>query len=100
MARDPDAIQREIEATRVELAAAIDAIAEKVSPRRAATRGASAVRGKLGELRGFISEPVSPTEDGQLYQTRYVLRKDRLALVGGAAVALTAFAVLRRRRRR
>jgi hypothetical protein len=42
--RNPDSIQREIEQTRAELADTIDAIAERISPRRAASRGAQAVR--------------------------------------------------------
>jgi hypothetical protein len=42
--RSPDAIQREIEQTRSELAETIDAIADRISPRRAASRGAAAVR--------------------------------------------------------
>ena len=42
--RNPDTIQREIEQTRAELADTIDAIAERISPRRAASRGAQAVR--------------------------------------------------------
>ena len=42
--RSPDAIQREIEQTRSELAETIDAIADRISPRRAASRGAAAVK--------------------------------------------------------
>lgn len=42
--RNPDAIQREIEQTRAELADTIDAIADRISPRRAASRGAHAVK--------------------------------------------------------
>ena len=42
--RNPDQIQREIEQTRAELADTIDAIADRISPRRAASRGAHAVK--------------------------------------------------------
>src|SRR3954453_2197768 len=42
--RDPDTIQREIEQTRAELADTIDAIADRISPPRAASRGATAVK--------------------------------------------------------
>jgi hypothetical protein len=42
--RSPDAIQKEIEHTRAELADTIDAIAERISPKRAASRGAAAVK--------------------------------------------------------
>jgi len=44
---DPDAIEREIERTRVELAETIDAIADRVSPKRAFTRTTGKVRGAL-----------------------------------------------------
>ena len=50
--RDPDTIQREIEQTRAELADTIDAIADRVSPRRAASRGASAVKSSVSGLFG------------------------------------------------
>src|SRR5947199_8919480 len=42
--RDPDLIQKEIEQTRAELADTIDAIADRISPKRAASRGAAAVK--------------------------------------------------------
>ena len=48
--RDPDTIQREIEQTRAELADTIDAIADRISPRRAASRGAQAVRHQVSSV--------------------------------------------------
>ena len=48
--RDPDAIQREIEQTRAELADTIDAIADRISPRRAASRGAHAVKQSVSSV--------------------------------------------------
>ena len=48
--RNPDTIQREIEQTRAELADTIDAIAERISPRRAASRGAQAVRHQVSSV--------------------------------------------------
>ena len=50
--RDPDAIQKEIEQTRAELADTIDAIAERISPKRAASRGANAVKSSVSGLFG------------------------------------------------
>src|SRR3954449_10623451 len=50
--RDPDTIQREIEHTRAELADTIDAIADRISPRRAASRGATAVKSTVSGLFG------------------------------------------------
>jgi hypothetical protein len=48
--RNPDAIQREIEQTRAELADTIDAIADRISPRRAASRGAHAVKHSVSSV--------------------------------------------------
>lgn len=45
--RDPEAIAREIEQTRAELADMIDAIAGRINPRRAASKGAAAMRSQL-----------------------------------------------------
>jgi hypothetical protein len=50
--KNPDAIQREIEATRAELADTIDAIAERVSPRKAASRGAAAMKAQVSSAFG------------------------------------------------
>jgi Protein of unknown function (DUF3618) len=44
---DPDAIQREIERTRAELAVTIDALAEKVSPKRVFARTADRVKTRV-----------------------------------------------------
>ncbi|HWB66114.1 MAG TPA: DUF3618 domain-containing protein [Mycobacteriales bacterium] len=78
MARDPDVIQREIEQTRTELAETVDAITERISPKRAASRFAAAV-----------VTAGSP---------RRSLRTDRVLLVVGAAAAVAAVFVLRRSR--
>src|SRR3954452_466402 len=48
--RKPDTIQREIEQTRAELADTIDAIADKISPKRAASRGAQAVKSQVSSV--------------------------------------------------
>jgi hypothetical protein len=48
--RDPDAIAREIEQTRAELADAIDAIATRVSPKNVAARGAAAINTPKGRV--------------------------------------------------
>ena len=50
--RSPDAIQREIEQTRAELAETIDAIADRISPKRAASRGAAAVKAGVSGVFG------------------------------------------------
>lgn len=51
MPQDPAEIQQQIEATRAELAETVDAIADIVSPKRAARRGAEQVKAKVEELR-------------------------------------------------
>lgn len=56
--RDPDAIQKEIEQTRAELAETIDAIADRISPKRAASRGAQAVKAQVSSV--FGSEGKAP----------------------------------------
>jgi hypothetical protein len=53
--RDPDAIAREIEQTRAELADTIDAIAERISPKRAASRGAHAVKAQVSSARAKVA---------------------------------------------
>lgn len=108
--QDPAQIQRQIEDTRAELAHTIDAIADIVSPKRAAQRGLNQVRAHVEELRAQLSGQ-GPSADGQrqlppgmsaelqgstLYGTRRTVRWDRIALVGGGAVLLL---VLVRRRR-
>lgn len=114
MSRDPDAIAVEIEETRAQLARTVDLIADRLSPRRAASRGASRV--KAG-LEGVFSTPSTDGqyadsagvvhEDGGIQsvplpgsQTRTVhtLRKDRVAIVVLAVAAVTALVVWRRRR--
>jgi MYXO-CTERM domain-containing protein len=53
--RNPDAIAREIEQTRAELADTIDAIADRISPKRAASRGAQALKAQVSSARDRVS---------------------------------------------
>jgi hypothetical protein len=53
--RDPDAIAREIEQTRAELADTIDAIADRISPKRAAARGAQAVKAQVSSAKDKVT---------------------------------------------
>jgi uncharacterized protein DUF3618 len=102
MSRKPDAIQREIEATRAELARTVDLIAERLSPRRAASRGVTKVKAGIdGVLHGsddngdtgIRSVPLN----GQPTPVR-TLRKDRVALAVAAAAAVVGLIVVLRRR--
>ena len=117
--RDPDVIQREIEQTRAELADTIDAIADRISPKRAASRGATAVKdGVSSVLHRGSSEPASvldapaadsssgpraiePGSGGYTGTTQYSavrqLRTDRVLIAVGVAAAVTAVVIWRRR---
>jgi hypothetical protein len=81
VARDPDAIAQEIEQTRAELADTIDAIADRISPRKAAARGVQAV--KSGPARHAANE--APTVVP-------------LAAIAGVVVLVLLFVRKRRRR--
>ena len=58
--RNPDTIQREIEQTRAELADTIDAIADRISPKRAASRGAQAVKSQVSSVFGSSGNGTAP----------------------------------------
>ena len=119
MTRDPDAIQREIEETRAELAHTVDLIAERLSPRRAASRGAHKViegidgvfhtehpadevsvqlpHGDPGSPpveRGIRTVPLPHSSSPEVVRE---LRKDRVAIAIAALAALTAIIVIRKR---
>jgi hypothetical protein len=101
VARDPDAIQREIEQTRAELADTIDAIADRLSPKRVAARGGQAVKTQ-------VSSVLRPSEnhsgagpllaDGSGEQRR--LRTDRVLIVVGVVGAIAVGIGFWRTRRR
>ena len=110
--RTPDTIQREIEQTRAELADTIDAIADRLSPRRVVGRGAHAVRSQLG---GNGSSPnghrphaprhaaPAPTRDApkrpaELETGPRQLRTDRVLLLTGLLAALAGVIILWRNR--
>ncbi|GAA2434710.1 hypothetical protein GCM10010191_56570 [Actinomadura vinacea] len=108
--RDPDALERRIERTRLELAQTIDELAERVSPRNVAQRGAERLKDEAGQVAKAVGAMVPRSSDGGGKH-----RADdpddaeggrggvdpRLVLAGvGAAVAVTALVVWRRRRRR
>ncbi len=119
MSRDPRAIEREIEKTRAELARTVDLIAERLSPRRAAGRGATKVREGIegvfhrenGSGNGQVTshpEMYEPREPRAIHSvplppggagTR-TLRKDRVAIAVGAVAAIAGLIVVWRLRRR
>jgi hypothetical protein len=123
MSRDPSAIEREIEETRDELARTVDLIAERLSPKRAASRGVTKVREGIGnvfqqESNGASGNGHAPDGDASLaYEPREpssihtvpvptggvapqrTLRKDRVAMAVGAVAAVVALVVVLKRRR-
>lgn len=109
--RNPDAIQREIEQTRAELADTIDAIADRISPKRAASRSASAVKAQVSSVLGHsnghaapsvvVDQPAAPAyTETTSYQVNRQLRVDRVLLAVGLAAAVAGGIVLWRSRRR
>lgn len=113
---DPEAIQREIEQTRQELSETLDAIAEKVSPKRAANRGAEKVKAGAKDAYAQIrtqltapgelatrAEPGAPYPGGAAgayaYGGERVVRWDRVAIVGGVLTLLVFLSARRRRKR-
>ena len=108
--RNPDAIQREIEQTRAELAGTIDAIADRLSPKRAASRGASAVKAQVSSVLGHSNghagaapvldaAPSAAYTGTTSYEVNRQLRVDRVLLAVGAAAALAGGFILWRSRR-
>ena len=112
MPQDPAQIQRQIEDTRAELAQTVDAIADIVSPKRAAQRGMVQLRGKVEELKAQLNGPagldgqpqrelpanLQPELQGSsTYGSQRTVRWDRVAIVGGAVALLL---IIRRRRNR
>ncbi|MEW9533024.1 DUF3618 domain-containing protein [Microbispora sp. NPDC049125] len=103
---DPDALEREIERTRAELARTVDAIADRVSPKRVAERGVvrfktNAVRlvSSLGELVGAAPRSVAFAENGEGPAEEGPAESVAPVLIGiGAVVVLGAAIVLVRRR--
>ena len=102
-ATSPEQIQAEIERTRAELAATLDDLVDRVSPKRVAGRGATKVKSAVGQAVAAVhpagQEP-SGLDDAGLseYQVQRSVRWGRVAAVGGA-VALVLVVVHRRRSR-
>jgi hypothetical protein len=116
---DPAEIQQQIEVTRAELASTIDAITERVNPKRVAARGVETVKGKVDDLRsrgtspngangavpalttGGGQQPLPARVAAQLREAKETrgrsVRWDRVAMVAGG---VTAVALLVRRRKR
>jgi hypothetical protein len=110
---DPAEIQQQIEQTRAELASTVDAIADRVSPKRVAARTKVTIKEKVDDLRsrGTVpalesatsagQEPLPARVASQLREAKRTggrsVRWDRVAMVGGGIALIVVF--LRRRGR-
>jgi hypothetical protein len=110
---DPAEIQQQIEQTRAELASTVDAIADRVSPKRVAARTKVTIKEKVDDLRSRGTVPAleggaSAGQDtlparvaSQLREAKRTggrsVRWDRVAMVGGGIALIAVF--LRRRGR-
>jgi hypothetical protein len=96
--RNPDTIAEEIEQTRAELADTIDAIAERMNPKRAAARSAEAVKTQVTSARDrVVNNNASPDGSSPIRQAASapVPVVPLAALIG--LLALIALLVRRRR---
>ncbi|GII75056.1 hypothetical protein Sru01_00380 [Sphaerisporangium rufum] len=104
---DPEGLERRIERTRAELAVTVDAIADRVSPRRVAERQVARVKANAEHLvatardmLGGVTHPAEPgAEDGRPGERPPASLAPVLIGVG-AVVVLGATIMLWRRRRR
>jgi Protein of unknown function (DUF3618) len=104
--RDPDSIQKEIEQTRAELAETIDAIADRISPKRAASRGAQAVKAQVSAVLGSNAAAPAAVLDapaGDASKVDSAARQRSIASVAGsgggtAYTGASEYAVSRRLR--
>lgn len=119
--RDADAVQAEIERTRADLAKTVDTLADRLSPKQAARRGAQRVARGVGDLIDDVggllsgsgavrgeSHLLDPAEGevtaDQVTSTEYELRKPPptglVIGVGVGVAAVGAYLLWRRSRRR
>jgi hypothetical protein len=98
--RDPDSLAREIEQTRAELADTIDAIVDRMSPKRAAARGASAVRGSIASARGAISDEPATTPSAAPTSHAGTTTVPVVPIAAAVTVVALVVVFMRRRRRR
>ncbi|MEO3809740.1 DUF3618 domain-containing protein [Sphaerisporangium sp. B11E5] len=101
---DPEALERNIERTRAELATTVDAIVNRVSPKRVASRQMAKVKATADHLLTSTRDLIAPPPAyGDLTEDPADQPPPSLAplLIGvGAVVAVAATITLWRRRRR
>jgi hypothetical protein len=115
---DPEALERRIERTRAELARTVDAIADRVSPKRVVERSVAKVKTNAGQFVSSLGDLVGGGTRASLNGSRSFavdepdagpgpVRQDEppaiapvLIGVGAVLVVGAAIVLLRRRRRR
>jgi len=96
MGQDPASMERDIDETRAELAQTIDAIVDRVSPKRIAQRSIDQVMERVESRRSESVEsgrrrlalPAASGGTQPAGPAQRTVRWDRVALVGGAVVVL------------
>ena len=63
MGEDPEQLEREIERTRAKLGADIDALEEKVNPKKVAHRSVETAKGKAAELKGKVLDAAGTAKE-------------------------------------
>ena len=104
---DPEELERRIARTRAELAQTVDAIADRVSPKRVAERTVADVKSRAGSLAasvgdalGMTSRPVEFGDDPDRLWDEEPPNPAPLLIGLGAVLVIGAALVLWRRRRR
>ncbi|GAA3686612.1 hypothetical protein GCM10022224_059410 [Nonomuraea antimicrobica] len=105
---DPDELERRIARTRAELAQTVDAIADRVSPKRVAERTVADVKSRaghfvasVGDALGVTPRPVEYADDpDRLWEEERPPDLSPVLIGIGAVLVVGAAVVLWRRRRR
>ncbi|GLX07803.1 DUF3618 domain-containing protein [Microbispora sp. NPDC046973] len=104
---DPDALERKIERTRAELARTVDAIADRVSPKRVAERGVEKAKANARDFVASVEDMVlgprtyAPADGEGEQPAEYPAPNIAPVLIGiGVVVVVGAAIVLLRRRSR
>ncbi|MCW2914805.1 MAG: hypothetical protein JWN52_2873 [Actinomycetia bacterium] len=97
-ARDPEALEREIERTRDELARTIDALADRVSPKHVASRSVARLKEEVEHVAAAVGTIVAPSDPED---SKAIARRNTAVMVGaGVALTVTALVLWRGRRKR